>query len=69
MKILIEKIDKTRILTAVIFHLCIDEKKAKDVFEINEKDYEIIIKKLQEFIRINGKKENIIRLWGYNPQS
>lgn len=56
MKILIEKIDKTRILTAVIFHLCIDEKKVKDIFEIKEKDDEIIIKKLQDFIRINGEK-------------
>lgn len=56
MKILIEKIDKTRVLTAVIFYLCLDDKQVKDVFEINERDDEIIIKKLQDFIRINGKK-------------
>lgn len=56
MKILIEKIDKSRKLTAVIFYLCVDDKQVKDVFEINDRNDEIIIKKLQDFIRINGKK-------------
>ena len=56
MKILIEKIDKSRILTAVIFYLCINNKQVKGIFEIKERNDEIIIKKLQDFIRINGKK-------------
>lgn len=56
MKVIIEKINKARVLTAVIFYLCLDDKQIKDVFETKEKDDETIIKKLQEFIRINGKK-------------
>lgn len=56
MKVLIEKIDKTKVLTAVIFYLCLGDKQVKDVFETQEKNDEIIIKKLQNFIRSNGKK-------------
>lgn len=56
MKVLIEKIDKTRVLKAVIFYLCLDDKQVKDMFETQEKNDEIIIKKLQNFIRSNGKK-------------
>lgn len=33
MKILIEKIDKSTVLTAVVFYLCLDVKQVKDLFE------------------------------------